>query len=418
MNNTMPNNTCPFCLPGRNVRLYHAIRTVLLAGMIAAPGTGVLAETEGEPPYDDLEDYATYDEVVIESEVYTPRMTFTNRRGSEAVFYGQANPVYQVFDDGVETTEGLVDNGNWNSRLGFLVRVPLNENLLRFRFETGLGLRNSAGVSQEFTPDRVDWQRTALRWFETALDTSYGTLSAGQGSSASDGTAGMDESFTFHAGAADSTDGFSSFRFRDGNGELTDVTIGAVNDSFDGARRFRLRYDTPRYAGLMLSSSYGRNILTSGDNRNYYDVALRSVHERGDFTVRAAIGYGWEDNPDGDNQERVAGSTTVVHTPSGLNLAVSAGSRISGADYYYTRGGWRTDVFACGTTSLSVDYYRGRDFVSDGARTENYGLYAVQSVDSLSVDFYAGWRRFTYSDELGGSYQDADSLLAGSRWFF
>jgi len=91
---------------------------------------------------------------------------------------------------------------------------------------------------------------------------------------------------------------------------------------------------------------------------------------------------------------------------------------MSGPDYTYTRLGWRTDLIQCGTTSFSVDYYFGRDFLSEGARTENYGLYAVQSVDAWSIDLYTGWRRFTYSDDLGGSYQDADSILAGSRWFF
>jgi hypothetical protein len=389
-----------------------------LACLLAALGSLVLAEPSVEEPATELSSYATDDEAVIESEVFTPRMTFTNPRGGEAVFYGQFNPTYQVFDDGEETTEGLVDNGNWNSRLGFLVRAPMNENTLRFRFETGLGFRNSASVSQESTPDRVDWQRTALRWFETALDTSYGTVSAGQGSSASDGTAGVDESFTSNAGATDSTDGFGAFRFRDGDGELTNVSVGAVNTNFDGLRRFRLRYDSPRYAGMMLSSSYGRNVLVSGDNSNYYDVALRSVTELGDFSLRPAISYGWVDDTDGENEERVAGSVSLFHNPSGLNLAVSAGSLISGPEYYYTRLGWRVDGFDVGTTSLSVDYYNGSDFLSDGAKTENYGLYAVQSFDALSVDFYIGWRRFTYSDELGGSYQDADSLLIGTRWFF
>jgi hypothetical protein len=34
------------------------------------------------------------------------------------------------------------------------------------------------------------------------------------------------------------------------------------------------------------------------------------------------------------------------------------------------------------------------------------------------VDVYAGWRRFTYSDQLGGSYQDAEGILVGARFFF
>jgi hypothetical protein len=311
-----------------------------------------------------------------------------------------------------------VDNGNWNTRLGFTLTQSSDDIILRARFETGLGLRNSALVSQDYEPPWIKWERTWLRWFEVAADSSYGTVSFGQGSTASDGTAGLDDSFTFVAGATDSSDGFGSFRFRDGKGDLTNVTIGRVNNSFDGARRFRLRYDTPIFNGMMASTSYGRNVLNKDDNTDYYDVAFRWTGDIGDFAVRTAVGYQWLDNPDGDDTRRLAGSATVFHTPTGLNLALSAGEEIGGANYVWARAGWRADFFDIGSTSLSVDYYYGRDFLSEGARTENYGLYAVQSLDPVSIDLYAGWRHFTYSDELGGTYQDAEGILIGARWFF
>jgi hypothetical protein len=374
---------------------------------------GAEGPTEGDFDYD-----AAVEDLPIESDAYGPATTFTNQSGGEANFYGQLNLAYQSFDDGDETTSGIVDNGNWNTRLGFTITQPLENSTVRYRFETGLGLRNSAAISQEFEPDWIDWQRTSLRWFEVAFDTEYGTLSLGQGSTASDGTAGLDDSFTFHAGATDSSDGFGSFRFRDGNGDLTDVTVGQVNNSFDGARRFRIRYDTPLYEGVMVSTSYGQNILTSGDDTDYYDVALRWTGDVGDFAVRSAIGYQWLDDPNGENTRRLAGSVSVVHAPTGLNFAFSAGEQIDGANYIWTRLGWQTEQFAMGRTSLSVDYYKGNDFLSDGAETENYGIYAVQTIDAASVDVYAGWRRFTYSDQLGGSYQDAEGILVGARFYF
>lgn len=71
-----------------------------------------------------------------------------------------------------------------------------------------------------------------------------------------------------------------------------------------------------------------------------------------------------------------------------------------------------------GTTSLSVDYYDGKDFLSDGAKTENWGLYAVQDIDDWSLNLYTGWREFTYSDQSGTSYQDASGVLVGARWHF
>lgn len=358
------------------------------------------------------------EELPIESEVYGPRLTFTSRSGAVTNIYGQVNLAYQSFADGDETTANIVDNGNWNSRLGFTYTQPLGENTLRYRFETGLTMRNSGLVSQTTTPEWTDWEKTLLRWFEVALDSNYGTVSLGQGASASDGTAGLDDSFTFHAGAANSTDGFGTFQFRAGNGDLSGVSIGQVNNAFNGARRFRVRYDTPTFDGVMLSASYGENVLTEADENTYYDVAIRWTGDIGDVAIRSAAGYQWIDTPGGDTIQRVAATATLVHAPTGLNLAVSTGRQIDGASYVWTRAGWQTDYFAAGTTSLSVDYYNGSDFLTDGATTENYGIYAVQSIDSLSLDLYAGWRRFTYSDLSGTTYQDADGILVGARLFF
>lgn len=385
-----------------------------LAGALAlwAPAAVAQEQTEADFDYD-----ALIEDLPIESEIFEPPLTFNLYSGGVMTFYGQFNPAFQSFDDGEETTSGLVDNGNWNSRLGFTLVQPSGDMTLRLRFETGLGLRSSAAVSQDFTPDWIDWQATSLRWFEAAGDSRFGTLSLGQGSSASDGTAGLDDSFTFHAGATDSSDGFGAFRFRDDDGKLTGVTIGAVNNSFDGARRFRARYDTPVVGGVMLSASYGINMLVEEDNTDYYDIAARWTGEAGDFAVRAAIGYQWLDNPDGKDTERLAGSATVVHTPTGLNLALSAGQQIDGASYVWGRAGWRNEVFDVGATSLSVDYYNGQDFLSDGALTENYGVYGVQTIDTLSIDIYGGVRKFTYDDDTR-DYQDAYGVLTGVRFFF
>lgn len=395
-------------MPRYPVRLCLPFVLVLVASAAGAQGLPTL----------EFDDYDLDADAPVEVEDKAEALTYGDRLGGEITVYGQFNPVYQSFNDGLETTSGVVDNGNWNSRIGVTATEPVSFGTLRFRVETAFGLRNSALVSQVSTPQALRWSRTSLRWFEVAFDTDYGTFSFGQGSSASDGTAGLDDSFTFVAGATDSSDGFGAFRFRDADGNLTGVTVGSVNAVLNGARRFRVRYDTPVMQGFMLSGSYGKNILVTADENAYYDLALRWTGDLGDFAVRSAIGYQWIDSPDGPTVERLAGSVSALHTPTGLNLAVSAGEVIDGESYVWTRAGWRTDVVAAGTTSLSVDYYRGRDFLSEGARTGHYGLYAVQTFDDASVDVYAGWRRFSYSDQLGTSYQDADGYLVGLRWAF
>jgi hypothetical protein len=343
---------------------------------------------------------------------------FRNASGAEVTFYGQFNPTWQSFDDGEETNGGVVDNGNWNSRLGFRIVQPLEAATLRLRFETGLGLRNSGLVSQTDEPQWIDWQRTSLRWFEAAVDSDYGTFSFGQGSTAADGAAGLDSSFTFIVSPTDATDGFGSWRFRDNDGNLTGVTVGQVNSSFNVARLFRARYDTPSVSGVVLSTSFGVNILNENDDSDYADVALRWSGDFGDISVESALGYGWQFNEGADDQERVLGSVTAFHEPTGLNLNVAAGSRIDGPQYGYVKAGWRADFIPQGKTSLFVDYYRGTDFLSDGAETETWGFGAVQSFDDLSLDVYAALLQFAYSDRTGQSYQDATGILLGARWFF
>ena len=94
------------------------------------------------------------------------------------------------------------------------------------------------------------------------------------------------------------------------------------------------------------------NVLTSSDDNHYYDVATRWVGDLGDVAVRSAIGYQWVDNPDGADSERVAGSISAMHTPTGLNFAVSAGRLIDGASYYWMRAGWQLKLIEAGTTWL------------------------------------------------------------------
>ena len=381
-----------------------------------------LAAAAQEPPETKYETKFDYDvpvaDVPIESKVFGPRLTFTSPSGAVTTFYGQINLAYQSFNDGQQTTSNIVDNGNWNSRLGFTITQPIGENTLRARFESGLTLRNSSLVSQTETPHWDQTSRTLLRWFEVALDSNYGTVSLGQGATAANGTTGLDDSFTFIAGATDSTDGFASFRFRNDAGELTAVSIGQVNSALDALRRFRARYDTPVFGGVMLSTSYGKNVLVYADKNDYYDAAIRWTGDLGEIAVRSAIGYQWIDHPDADRTERLAGSVSLLHKPTGLNFALSAGDEKDGPNYYWMRAGWRTNFVTVGTTSLSIDYYNGSDFLSKGAKTENYGVYAVQDLDAWSLNLYIGWRRFKYSDQLGNTYKDADGLLAGMRWYF
>ncbi|MBK5927532.1 hypothetical protein [Rhodobaculum claviforme] len=159
-------------------------------------------------------------------------------------------------------------------------------------------------------------------------------------------------------------------------------------------------------------------MLNSADKRRFHDIAVRWNGDFGDVSVQTAASYGWDHDPDAPNERRVVAAASLFHNPTGLNLSLGASSRIDGPKQVYIRAGWRTDLFDVDTTSLSVDWFRGCDFVTDGSRTKSYGLYAVQSFDALSLDVYTDWRRFICSDRTPTRYQNANGVLLGARWFF
>ncbi len=340
--------------------------------------------------------------------------TYKDETGGTVRFYGQFSPTYLGFDDGVETTDALADNANSNTRLGFVMTRPFGIEGLTFTFETALGLVQTSEISNNDIPAWIDWQRTDLRKFEAAHEGTFGTFTLGQGSMATDGAATLDASGTTMAGTVTSDDTAGSFAFRQKDGTLSDVTIGAAFKDFDGSRRFRIRYDTPAWSGFTIAAAYGRNILAEDDETDYTDVALRWSGKAGDFDLAAAAGYAWAVPETGDTTRTYMGSGSLTHTPTGLNLTLAAGGKDGGAHYTYLRAGWQGDVIPVGRTAFSADLCAGEDFVSDGATSDCWGIYAQQSFDDLKLDAYVGWRTYAY-DDLTGDFMDARSVLVGVR---
>lgn len=341
--------------------------------------------------------------------------SYENQSGGSVRFYGQFSPTWLSFDDGGDTTSTLADNANSNTRLGFVLTQPFGDNTLTLTFETALGLVQTSEISTGDIPDWIDWQRTDLRKFEAAYEGSFGTVSFGQGSMASDGTATLDASETGIAGTVAIPDVAGSFAFRADDGTLTNVTISNAFSDFDGSRRFRLRYDTPAFSGVSVAVAYGKNVLSEDDQTDYYDIGLRWSGETGDFALAAAAGYAWAEPEQGDTAEQYAASVSLLHNPTGLNFALAGGADPDGGSYGYVKGGWTGDLWAVGATAFSADYYSGQDFVTDGSASQAVGVTAVQNFDEANLQVYLGWRSYAYDDDTGLSYQDAQSVLAGAR---
>jgi hypothetical protein len=349
--------------------------------------------------------------------VQAQSLTFTNPSGATTTFYGQVNLTYQGVDDGQQNYDNFVDNSNSVSRVGLWIDLPGGATEFRFNFEASLGLINTGDTNQIDNPPWIDWQRTDIRKLEGILSGGYGTLSFGQGNMATDRVAEVDFSGTTVVGYSNLPDTAGAFQFV-GDGALSGITIGDVFKNFDGPRRFRLRYDTPDLSGVVFSAAYGQDVLAEDDDADYYDAALRYILADEIIEFEAAVGYAWKTD-DGTTTRQAMASGSLTHNPTGLTVTVATGESIDGGGQYgYGKIGWIGDWMSAGSTALSVDYYGGSDFETDGSTSSSWGVQAVQNFDELNLEAYVGYRSFSYSDDTGTTYDDLSALLIGARWRF
>ena len=358
--------------------------------------------------------------LLASSVVLHAQETFSTPSGQSTVtFYGQVTPAITSFDDGQTTTTTLTDNGSSNTRFGFNVDIDYpDQGALRLNFETALGLRQSSGISQVSTPDAWDFERTDLRKIEAIWTADYGVLSIGQGSMASDGVAGSDFSGVGLTNAVAVSDPAGSFLFRQTDGTLSGVAINDVFSDLDGARRARIRYDTPSFSGFSIGAAYGQNVLTSGDDDDYYDTALRYANDFGTTKVQAALAYAFRDRDSADDSEDLVGSAAVL-LDNGLNFSVASGARQKGGDgsYLYLKAGWIGNFWSVGSSHFAIDWNRAEDFNGTNDEATAIGIGNTQKFDDLSLEGYLGYREYTFEDDAA-TYQDASSLIFGSRWRF
>ncbi len=331
-------------------------------------------------------------------------------------FYGHINMGVIVVDDGHDTETSFTDNDNSNSRIGLWYKQGLaNGAEFKLNFETGLGLSGTSSITRGDDNIDFDFRRTELRKFEMIYHSPLiGTFSLGQGSTATDGFAEADFSGTGLVSYSSITDLAGSQQFRD-NAGADFGSIGSAFGSFDGARRFRVRYDTPTYNGIGVAVSAGQEVLVKGDDNDYYDVGLKYDTDYSGVKISGRLGYSFRDN----SRELLVGSVALLHTATGLNLAVAAGSqeKTGDADYYYVKGGIKRDWFAIGETAFSLDYYKGDDFIINGSDSKTYSIAAVQKLDEYNLELYAVYRRYEL-DDAGARVKDLDATFVGARWKF
>ncbi|MBU0945573.1 MAG: hypothetical protein KJ804_05570 [Proteobacteria bacterium] len=338
-------------------------------------------------------------------------VTSSNRRVT-VDFYGQVNRAFLWADDGNSTRGYFVDNSNSSTRWGLKARGKLNEAFsLGAWIEGEMITNNSQSVNQwERNPDSTDWYKSRHLELDLASK-SYGTLWLGKGFTASDSISEIDLSGTTVAGGSDVAKIGGGNYFYDSKTGLSSVSIGSVFNSMDGlSRRDRIRYDSPDFAGITLSTSAMSDA---------YDAAIRYNRSFSGFKVNS--GLAWAKPGDFisavDNQYN--GSLAILMN-CGFNLAVAGGIREQKAEsqedatFWYTKLGYALDVFDLGSTSFSVDYGEYYDMAMNNDTATSFSLAAVQAVKDFGTELYLSYRFYKLERDMT-DFDDINVVLTGAR---
>jgi len=167
-----------------------------------------------------------------------------------------------------------------------------------------------------------------------------------------------------------------------------------------------------------MSASIGEQILASTVQTKDSDITLRYDRDGPNFKISAAGGYTWIDRQTLENNRTFVGSLSIEHKRTGISFTTSSGKRDTTGNYRYFKLGYKSGHNRIGPFSISVDYYGANNMVTVGSRSQSYGLGILQRFASPRIEAYLGLRNYSFTDVSPVSYQDAYSVLVGTRWKF
>ena len=347
--------------------------------------------------------------------------------------YGQVNKGFLRSDDGFQNESfPFVDNDNSSTRMGLKSKSDIGNGWTlgtKFEFQWEPYSSSNVSVQDKYDSDYEFRSNSVIRKIDLSFSNkTFGTFSLGQGSMASDGAADVDLSGT-NVISKDPERVGGGLIFFDNMAGAYDLgrKVGDDFDNFDGGRRMRVRYDSPVFGGFKVSVAHGyTELLAPGvtDDRRYTDAALRYKSKFGSYKFEGAVFYAKRDSRPGrvEDRERVGGSAGLLHTPTGLNVRLSAGqedsqSRTAKGDFFNVKAGIRKNLIKAGPTAFSVSYYKSDGLADEDARGKSWAVSAVQKIDKANLELYATYRNYSLN-ETGVQYNDIDVVLAGLRWKF
>ena len=346
-----------------------------------------------------------------------PAKTVTS--GQERIFLslsGQINRGILYYDDG-DTSDVLhVDNDNSSTRVRMVGKGQVTDDVaIGAQIEVQMESNSTAAINQ-MTDNGLGGASFTERKLEVFFDSKrLGRLWVGQGDTASNGTSEVDLSGTSvigYSGIADMAGGL----FFQANAPIVAGVKPRINQVFsnlDGlSRDDRIRYDTPKFAGLTASTSH----ISGGG----WDAALRYAADYEKLGIKTAAAIAYADGSDINRFDgQVSGSLSLLHR-SGLNGTFAAGTRsleVAGradANFHYGKIGYLADLLASGKTAFSIDYMQAEDVAATGDEATSYGMFAVQNLSEFGTQFYAGVRNHDL-DRPGTAFDEVQAAIVGTR---
>ena len=323
---------------------------------------------------------------------------------------GWVNRAVNVVDDGKDTDAYFVDNDNSESRVNFVGTAKINDDLtLGSRIELTIAPNKASNVDQNTDESGDVFEQ---RWTEVSLDSKrFGKVSLGRGFTASYGIASSDLSGTMVIATSTIVDLAGGMLFRQKSDDsLTDLRVYQAFSDFNGlSRKDRFRYDSPTFKGAHLAVS------AVSDSR--YDAGLYWGAQGYGFKAAAAAGVA---NPkESDEDLQYAGSASILHEKTGLNLSLSGGmlerNKQSDATNFFVKAGWLAKLFSFGSTAFSVDYTLGDNFPTENDEGYSVGVAAVQQFRKYGTELYTLYRLYSLDRDVAPEVNDIGVFSIGAR---
>ncbi len=404
-----------------------SIAAVAAAAGLAFGGVAAKAADFGGDCCADLE------ERVAELEATTVRKG--NRKVSLTI-YGQVNTGVMYWDNGNEDNVYVVDNDNSSTRFGLKGSAKITPDWSAgFKIE----LETESASSNRVREDNDDLNNSDILirqayWYLQSKQ--LGRVGVGSQHTSNSGIAEIDLGGTNVAALFDTKQGRSLEVYA--NNGAGNVGIGQLSGYFWGNGEFNqnrniVRYDSPEFAGFIVTAAWGEDDL--------WDVALRYAGEIAGFKIAAGIAYGEDTDFSGDNgglgsaerrNEVVNGSASVLHSATGLFVTFAAAHQDRSSfqnvatndegEFWGVKGGIYQKFISFGKTSIYGEY---RDYGLEFRNAANavilttsdevWGGGIVQKIDAAAMELFISYQHHDIDNSLATGERDVDVVLGGGR---